>query len=159
MATHNYKAILDWSGSTGSGYDRYEREHRVKLDGVPGQLVLSSDAAFLGNGELANPEQLLLAAASSCQLLAFLALAARSKVDVLAYQDSAEAIMPADITPMRIAAITLRPEIAVSAGTAPERVQRLVDKAHEGCFIANSLNTHFSIEPTIEIRDHVGDRA
>jgi len=56
MAIHTYKTILAWSGSTGSGYEQYAREHRVELDGVTGQLVLSSDAAFLGNSELANPE-------------------------------------------------------------------------------------------------------
>ncbi len=158
MATHSYKTTLDWSGSTGSGYDEYSRTHRVELGGVSGGLVLSSDAAFLGSSELANPEQLLLAAASSCQLLAFLALTARSRVDVLAYRDSAEAIMPEDITPMRITAITLRPQIAVNAGTDPERVKRLVEKAHQGCFIANSLNTDVSLEPTIEVGELAGDR-
>ena len=67
--------------------------------------------------------------------------------------------MPEDITPMRIAAISLRPEIAVSASTDPERVQRLVEKAHQGCFIANSLNTDVSVRPTIEIGEQVGDGA
>ncbi len=156
MGTHKYRTTLNWSGSTGSGYDRYPREHRIELGGVSGELVLSSDAAFLGNSELGNPEQLLLAAVSSCQLLSFLALAARSRVDVLGYRDSAEAIMPEDITPMQITAITLRPEIAVNGPTDPERVERLVEKAHQGCFIANSLNTEVSLEPRIEVAEHPG---
>lgn len=159
MVIHNYKTTLNWSGSTGSGYGDYPREHRVELGGASGELALSSDAAFLGNSELSNPEQLLLAAASSCQLLSFLAVAARSRVDVLAYRDSAEAVMPEDITPMRITAITLRPEITVNAGTDPERVQRLVEKAHQSCFIANSLNTEISLDPTIELLKPAGDGA
>ena len=116
-------------------------------------LTLSSDPAFLGEQGLPNPEKLLLAAASSCQLLSFLAIAARSRVDVLAYDDEAEAIMPGDPKPMRITQIRLRPRIVVAADSNVARVRRLVDRAHDGCFIANTLNAEMSIEPTIELAD------
>lgn len=116
-------------------------------------LTLSSDPAFVGDAELANPEQLLLAAASSCQLLSFLAITARSPIDVLAYEDEAEAIMPADTKPMRITEISLRPRISLAAGSDADRARRLVDRAHDGCFIANTLNAAISIEPTIELAD------
>ena len=59
-------------------------------------LELSSDPAFGGRPERLNPEQLLLMAASSCQLLSFLAVAARARLDVIAYEDEAEAMMPDD---------------------------------------------------------------
>jgi organic hydroperoxide reductase OsmC/OhrA len=99
-----------------------------------------------------NPEQLLLMAASSCQLLWFLHLAAKARVDVVAYDDDASAIMPEDEQPVRITEITLRPRITVSGDASEERIRKLVDTAHDHCFIANSLNSSMVIEPTIERR-------
>jgi len=66
--THAYRSELSWEGSTASGYEVYERAHRVLIPPAEAELLLSSDPAFKGDGQLANPEQLLLAAASSCQL-------------------------------------------------------------------------------------------
>ena len=57
------------------------------------ELRLSADPVFRGDAAELNPEQLLLVAASSCQLLEFLALAARSRVAVISYEDRASASM------------------------------------------------------------------
>jgi organic hydroperoxide reductase OsmC/OhrA len=147
--THTYRSQLSWTGSTGVGYETFERTHRVAVPPSDVELVVSSDPAFRGDASRANPEQLLLAAASSCQLLSFLAIAARSRVDVLAYEDDAEAIMPEGQRPTRITLITLRPRIMVAAGVDLDRVRRLVDKAHGECYIANTLNAEIVIEPLI----------
>ena len=152
MTTHTYRSTLAWRGTTAAGYERYDRTHRVTLPPAAGELTLSSDPAFLGDAGLANPEQLLLAAASSCQLLSFLAVAARARVDVLAYDDEAEATMPEEEQPMRLTKIVLRPRIVVGAGTDTDRVGRLVELAHRQCFIANSLNSEIVIEPVVEER-------
>jgi organic hydroperoxide reductase OsmC/OhrA len=151
-AEHTYRSNLTWRGSTGDGYDEYERAHRVSLPPAGDELELSSDPAFRGDPELPNPEQLLLAAASSCQLLEFLALAARSRIDVLAYDDDAEAVMPEDARPMRITRISLRPRIVVGPGADRTRVARLVERAHEHCYVANTLNAAIDVEPEIAER-------
>ena len=114
------------------------------------ELQLSADAAFRGDPRLPNPEQLLLAAASSCQLLSFLAVAALAGVDVLAYEDSAEAVMPADDQPMRITQIRLRPHIVVASGMELDVVRHLVEQAHDGCYIANSLRAEVIVDPRVE---------
>lgn len=147
---HAYRSRLTWRGSTGAGYEAYERAHRIATPPATAPLELSSDPQFKGDAELANPEQLLLAAASSCQLLSFLAYAARSRIDVLAYTDDAEALMPEDSEPMRITHIVLRPRIVVAEGTDAPRVIRLVERAHQACFIANTLNAEMEIEPVVE---------
>jgi organic hydroperoxide reductase OsmC/OhrA len=90
-----------------------------------------------------------VASVSFCQLLEFLALAARSRIEVLAYEDEAHGVMPEVSSPMRITQITLRPRIVVAPGTDLDRVRRLVDRAHDGCFVANTLNAAFVIEPAI----------
>ena len=91
-------------------------------------------------------------AASSCQMLWFLHLAAKARTDVVAYDDEAVALMPEDEQPVRITEITLRPRIAVAGDASEERIRRLVETAHEYCFIANSLNCSMTIEPSVEHR-------
>jgi organic hydroperoxide reductase OsmC/OhrA len=146
---HTYRSQLSWEGSTGVGYEHYERAHRVVMPPADGDLKLSSDPAFRGDAALANPEVLLLAAASSCQLLSFLAIAARSRIDVLSYSDEAEAVMPEDDPPLRITRIVLRPRIVVAEGSPIDRVERLVHKAHDECYIANTLDAEMELEPEI----------
>jgi organic hydroperoxide reductase OsmC/OhrA len=105
-----------------------------------------------GDPAVLNPEQLLLMAASSCQMLWFLHLAAKARVDVVAYDDAAEALMPEDDEPVRITEITLRPRITVSGDADEQRVRKLVEQAHGYCFIANSLTSTMRIDPTVEQR-------
>ena len=150
---HHYRADVRWSGSTGVGYEDYDRAHDVACPPAATGLRLASDPAFRGDPALLNPEQLLVASAASCQLLAFLAVAARARLDVVAYEDRAEAVMPEDDPPVRITAITLRPRITLrgAGGEAAEaKVARLVQVAHHECFIANSLRSEVVVEPEIE---------
>jgi organic hydroperoxide reductase OsmC/OhrA len=144
---HHYVASCSWRGSTGVGYEKYQRRHRGSVAaGI--ELTLSSDPAFGGDPTLLNPEQLLLLAAASCQLLSFLAVAARARVDVVAYDDTAEGFMP-DARHTSITEIVLRPHITVASGTETARIPHLCKVAHRECFIANSLRTEIRIEPTI----------
>jgi organic hydroperoxide reductase OsmC/OhrA len=140
-----------WSGSTAEGYDAYDRTHTAEVPEASASLVLSADPHFGGDPAHLNPEQLLVVSAASCQLLSFLAAAARARIDVLAYEDDSEGLMPEDDRPIRVTSITLRPRIRVAAGPTEERVRHLVEVAHRECFIANSITTDVVIEPVIEL--------
>jgi organic hydroperoxide reductase OsmC/OhrA len=146
-----YETRLSWTGSTGLGWDRYDREHTVTAPPAE-QEVRVTTGESKGDPSVLNPEQLLLMAASSCQMLWFLHLAAKARIDVVAYEDEAVALMPEDEQPVRITEIALRPRIALAGDVSEERVRKLVDTAHEHCFVANSLNSSMSIEPTVERR-------
>ena len=148
-SVHRYRARCAWQGSTGVGYQDYGRTHAASTPPAEGALALSGDPAFLGAGTRMNPEQLLVLAAASCQLLSFLAVAARARLDVVSYEDDAEAEMPEANHPVRITQIRLHPQIVLRRGRADEtRVRQLVDLAHRECYIANSLKTEITVEPT-----------
>jgi organic hydroperoxide reductase OsmC/OhrA len=151
MAVHRYGVSCGWTGSTGAGYQEYVRTHEVVVAGSGEHLLVSADAAFLGDPRHINPEVLLVAAAASCQLLSFLAVAARSRVDVVAYEDDAEATMPEDDRPVRITEITLKPRITVREPATESRVRHLVEVAHRECYIANSLSSKISMVPEITV--------
>lgn len=145
---HEYSTELSWSGSTGVGYEQYDPTHRVSASPAATELTLSSDPAFRGNPQLLNPEQLLVLAASSCQLLSFLAVAARARIDVRGYRDRAHGVMPEDELPVRITRIVLRPEIDVATGPTEEKLRYLCEVAHRECYISRSLKTDVVVEPT-----------
>ena len=148
---HHYRVTSRWSGSTAAGYEAYDRTHSVSTTPATETLTLSADPAFRGNPELLNPEELFVIAASSCQLLSFLAVAARARLDVVAYDDDADGVMPDDIRPMRITQIVLRPRITVRGSVTEDRVRHLCEVAHRECYIANSVTTEITVEPAITI--------
>jgi organic hydroperoxide reductase OsmC/OhrA len=146
---HTYTSHLAWRGSTGAGYAAYDRFHTTSTPPATTEIRLSADPAFRGDPDLTNPEQLLVLAASSCQLLSFLAVAARGRVDVLSYEDTAVGVMPMDVKPVRITAIALAPTVVVAAGTDLELVEEMLHEAHDQCYIANSLTTEITVAATI----------
>src|SRR5579862_4140785 len=127
---HHYTVTCRWSGSTAQGYEAYSRAHEITVPPAKAALKLSSDPAFRGDPALLNPEQLLVMAASSCQLLSFLAVAARKRIDVVEYEDQAEGFMPEDVKPVRITRIVLKPRIVVKGGTDEAAVLKAVEIGH-----------------------------
>jgi organic hydroperoxide reductase OsmC/OhrA len=164
--THAYAGRVVWSGNTAGGYDDYDRRHSGQFrsaGGTPTEglvVPLSGDAAFGGDATLPNPEQLLVLAAASCQLLSFLAVAARARVEVLQYSDDALGEMPDVRGPMALSVIRLRPEITLvdrlttGRELTEDRVRHLCEVAHRECYVANSLRTEVAVEPRISL---VGD--
>jgi organic hydroperoxide reductase OsmC/OhrA len=155
MTVHRYATRANWEGSTGGGWEAYDRAHEVTAAPAAQVLTVTTGERH-GDPALLNPEQLVVAAASSCQLLWFLHLAAKARVDVLAYEDRAEGIMPEDDRPVRITEIVLRPRIMVAAGSSSEeRVRHLCELAHRECYVANSLRGDVRVEPEVVFRDAV----
>jgi len=150
MAEHHYSTHLLWEGSTGRGYRDYSRDHSAVAGPDAAAVRLSADPAFRGDPAHLNPEQLVVMAASSCQLLSFLAVAALEGVDVRDYEDEASATMDDGVLPVRLAQIQLTPVIRVAPGTDHARVLALVERAHHECYIANSLNTPVIVSATVE---------
>ena len=140
---HAYEVALAWEGNAGgatSSYTSYSRRFRARFDGKA-DLVGSADPAFRGEAELHNPEELLLAAVASCHLLCYLALCARSGIEVVAYADAARgALELAAGGGGRFQEIVLQPRVTIAGGSDPQLAAELHGRAHELCFIANSCN-------------------
>ena len=148
MSEHT--ARVQWKRQTPDfAYDTYDRTHTVTFEG--GVTIKGSAAKeFLGKPEHVNPEELLAAALSSCHMLTFLAIAAKSRLVVDAYEDDAVAILGKNAAGK--AAVTktiLRPKVTFAASTpvTPEKLGELHEKSHRNCFIANSVNFEVVTEP------------
>ena len=139
-----FTAHTAWSGSTALGWQHYDRAHTARAQPAKQELTVTT-AEERGNPDHLNPEQLLLMAASSCQMLWFLHLAGKARIDVVAYEDRCEAEMPED----RFTRIVLRPEITIQGDASEERVLKLCEQAHRHCNIAKSLSCPVELEPRL----------
>ena len=95
-----------------------------------------------------DPEEAFVASLSSCHMLFFLDFARRAGFVVDNYTDEAEGVLDkrADGR-MWMSRVTLRPRIAWG-GTAPDEaaLADLHHRAHEACFIANSVTTEVVVD-------------
>jgi organic hydroperoxide reductase OsmC/OhrA len=144
-----YRCTLEWSGSN-KDYHSFSRNHRVAFDGKP-PLEVTAAPEYKGDPGRLNPEELLVAALASCQMLTYLGIASGSKVEVLSYRDEATGVLEKTDGKMRVSRVILRPRIVITAATNRDRALGLVAKAHDQCFIANSVNTTVTIEPEFQV--------
>ena len=151
---HNYRINLTWTGNLGEGtatYKAYGRNHILQAAGKP-ELPASSDPHFRGSPERYNPEELLVAALSSCHMLSYLHLCTNNGIVVTDYRDEASGIMVE--TPDgggHFQEVTLRPVVTVGSAGWIARAQELHHEAHEKCFIANSVNFPVKCEPVCKV--------
>lgn len=149
--THVYTVRTTWQGET-TAYDSYSRRHVSAAGGRP-DIAVSADPAFRGDADCATPEDLLVAALSSCHMLWYLHLCAVKGVVVLSYQDTAEGMMVEEPGNGRFTEVVLRPVVTVAFGSDPDRAIRLHERAHQECFIANSVSFPVRCEPEVRLAD------
>jgi organic hydroperoxide reductase OsmC/OhrA len=112
-------------------------------------IAASSDATFRGDRARWNPEELLLAALSSCHQLAYLHLCAVAGIVVVDYVDHAEGWMEETADGGgQFTRVMLRPKVTIAGGD-PAKAKELHHEAHERCFIARSVN--FPVENEAEV--------
>ncbi|MHA1536281.1 MAG: OsmC family protein [Alphaproteobacteria bacterium] len=151
---HRYQVGIVWTGAEhgpAREYNTYSREHRIEIAGKP-PIPGSADPAFRGDGERHNPEEMMIAAISSCHMLWYLHLCTASGVVVTSYTDAAEGTMIEEPGNGRFTEIVLRPTVTIAGGSKPKLAEALHQPAHAECFIANSVNFPVRCEPTIVIQ-------
>lgn len=155
MEMHQYTANIEWQrGDQAFTDNRYSRGHAWKFDGgavVPGSSSPLSVPLPMSIAANVDPEEALVAAASSCHMLVFLWLACKQGYTVDSYSDQAVGIMDKNGKgKLAITLITLRPQIVFSGAQQPSAAQldALHHQAHDGCYIANSLACDIIVEAT-----------
>ncbi|MFC5045607.1 OsmC family protein [Aquimarina hainanensis] len=153
MKEHQYQVSIKWTGNQGEGtaaYKAYSRDYSISAKDKANPILGSSDPSFLGDKTRYNPEDLLVASASSCHMLWYLHLCSVHKIIVVDYEDHAEGIMEETATGTgAFKEIILNPVVTISALEDVEKAKELHHEANNMCFIANSCN--FSIKHKAKI--------
>lgn len=144
----DHRATIDWS-TTAPAEDfrkgRYSRAHRWAFDGgvtLAGSSSPSVVPAPWSDAAAVDPEEAFVAAVASCHMLSFLYVAAQAGFAATAYRDEAVGVM-SKTKPVWVEQVTLAPRITWADDKTPtaEELEHLHHRAHEECFIANSVKT------------------
>jgi organic hydroperoxide reductase OsmC/OhrA len=148
MSIHKVK--ISWKNEKEDfSYFEYDRTHIWEFEGGK-KMTASAAPEYIGNIDYINPEEALAAALSSCHMMSFLYVASKKKIIVESYEDDSEAVLEKNTNnKMAVTKIYLRPKISFRGEKQPskEMVDLLHEKAHEECFIANSVLTEIIIKP------------
>lgn len=126
---------------------RYSRLHRLRFGAltVEGSASPAIVPAPYSSGDAVDPEAAFVASLSACHMLWFLDFARRADVEVRGYVDEASGVLGRDAEGRQaMTAVTLRPRIDCDAD--PAILVQLHQRAHDACFIANSVKTLVTIE-------------
>ncbi|HEU4810366.1 MAG TPA: OsmC family protein [Sphingomicrobium sp.] len=149
-----YTATIRWSREGAPDFSRgqYSRGHFWSFDGG---ITLAASAsphivpAPWSNADAVDPEEAFVASLASCHMLFFVDVARRAGLVVETYTDEAEGVLEKrDDGKMWMSRVTLRPRVTWG-GDAPDEaaIADLHHRAHDACFIANSVTTEVTVEP------------
>ena len=149
-----YSAAVRWRRNPAEPFldGRYSRAHEWAFDG--GARVPASSSPHVVRPPFSDPagvdpEEALVASLASCHMLFFLDFARQAGFRVDAYEDNAEGMMePGPGGRAWMARVTLKPHIVFAGDKRPSRidVDALHHRAHEACYIANSVKSEVRIE-------------
>lgn len=149
-----YTATIRWSRGEAEDFakGRYGRAHEWAFDG--GAVVPASASPHVvpkpwSDEAGVDPEEAFVASLSSCHMLFFLDFARRAGFVIDSYVDESEGAMEkGEDGRIWMSRVTLRPRIEWSGDKQPgvAEIGELHHKAHEACFIANSVITEVRVE-------------
>lgn len=139
---HTYETEIVWTGNRGEGTRDYRAYDRTWDMAAPGKPVVacSNDPLLGGDPAKYNPEDLLVAAVSSCHMLWYLHLASRAGLTVYRYVDRPVGIGEGDSDGVgRFERVILRPTIVLAPGDDVTAADVIHDEIHRFCFIGRSV--------------------
>lgn len=152
--TSAYTATIRWAREGAAFTDnRYSRAHSWMFDGgitVPASSSPHVVRLPLSREDAVDPEEAFIASLSSCHMLFFLTFAAKDGIVIDSYVDEASGVMgKTENGKVFVSEVTLRPKLIISGGKRPTvaEIDRLHHKAHEECYIANSVTTAVMVKP------------
>lgn len=152
MAT--YTAHIEWQCDDSTFLDNlYSRHHTVTFDGGVTLPASSSPHVVplpMSDASAVDPEEMFVASLSSCHMLWFLTMALKRKFTVVRYTDAAEGVMAKNANgKLVMSVVTLRPKVEFVGDKLPtnDEINALHHRAHEACFIANSVTSEVRCEP------------
>lgn len=155
---HEYSATVVWQRSGETFTDnRYSRAHVWTFDGgitVPASSAPSSVRLPYSVAEAVDPEEAFVASVSSCHMLTFLYLAANTGLVIDRYADDARGVITKnDRGKLFVSKVTLHPALTLSGAKrpTPQELDALHHRAHEECYIANSILSEVVVEATAPV--------
>ena len=137
-----YETNVRWTGG---------RQGTIRAPERP-QLTFASPPEFGGEGGKWTPEDFFVAAVNTCTMTTFLALADREGLQVESYECDANGLLEY-VEGYKFTRVALRPRIEITDESQKELAIRLIEKAHDRCLIAKSIQADVLLEPAISVAE------
>ncbi|MEN9523482.1 MAG: hypothetical protein RL065_1859 [Bacteroidota bacterium] len=96
-----------------------------------------------------SPEHLLIAAANSCLMTTFLAIAGNFKLNFVSFESNGIGKLEMVENKYMISEITLKPTLVIDISTEKEKAEKVLQKAEAACLISNSIKSKIIFEPIV----------
>jgi peroxiredoxin-like protein len=141
--THYYDVELEWNGGRIGTLSSHILNDTIEV-ATPPEFPRGIEGIW-------SPEHLLVAAANSCLMTTFLAIAEKSRLDFFEFTSHATGKLEKVDGKFMISEITLKPVLTVLKDEDVDKASRLLFKAEENCLISESLKSHITLEPSIRL--------
>jgi peroxiredoxin-like protein len=140
-AEHSYNVSLQWE---------QDRKGTLRSPELPQSIEVATPPDFpKGMPGIWSPEHLFIAAAASCLMTTFLAIAENSKLEYSAFACTAQGIVDKVEGKFQVTEIVLQPSVTVANEALIEKAQRVLDMSERNCLITHSMKTAVKMEPTV----------
>jgi peroxiredoxin-like protein len=139
-AVYYYATEIEWSS---------ERAGILQGPNLP-VIVFGAPPEFKGREGQWAPEHLFVSAVNACFMLTFLAVAENSSLPLAGFSSTATGkLEKVQGGGYQFTEIVVKPRVIVAAAKDVERVPRILGKAKDNCFIANSIKSSVKVEAEI----------
>ena len=114
-------------------------------------IEVSSPPEFKGEAGFWTPEDMFVASINLCTLMTFVAFAQRQELDFVSYESAAEGVIENVEGKYRFTEVVVQPHVTVRSEEDIERARKLMESAHKGCLVSNSLTTAVKVIPEIRV--------
>jgi organic hydroperoxide reductase OsmC/OhrA len=142
QAPYFYETHLYWTK---------KRRGLVEVAELP-PITTSPPPEFQGEPGYWTPEHLLVAALESCLMTTFLAVAEKSRLEVVSYRSSALATLESDKSGgLGFTRVLVRPIIKVHREEDASKARRLMEKAEKHCLVTKALSVPVHCDSSVVV--------
>lgn len=148
METHLYNVAINWE-STRKGIvcsPELSKEQGVCIE------VATPPEFSKGIKGIWSPEHLFVAAATSCLMTTFLAIAENSTLEFASFSCNATGKLEMVNGKLMISEILLKPIVVINHEKYRDKAIRVIKKAEDACLITNSIKSQISMEISVILK-------
>ncbi|MCX6209546.1 MAG: OsmC family protein [Bacteroidetes bacterium] len=141
---HHYQVKVNWVS---------DRKGIVSSEVLPTTIEVATPPDFpKGMAGIWSPEHFLVAAANSCLMTTFLAIAENSKLEFQSFECNAVGVLDKVDGKLMVAEIILHPTVVVADEPTAERALRIIEKSEAACLISNSLKSKMVLQSKVVVK-------
>ena len=142
--THQYHVKVAWDA---------QRKGILSSNELPNTITVATPPEFNGGMPgIWSPEHYFVAAANSCLMTTFLALAENFKLPYSSFESQAYGKLELVEGKYMISEITLEPLVVVPDDELIEKAFKVLHKSEANCLISNSMKSAIRFHPKVQVK-------